>query len=279
MAVSLASLITGALSAFVGGAALSPVEIVGGIDLELGPIRQERNEIQERIETAPQPDVKDSILLNLNQLTEYYTINKAQARSSFRASLFAIIVGLLTIVGGIWIFYLGSSRSIQLTAISAIGGVLIEFIGGAYFILYNKTSAQSHYLYDRLVRTQDTMLAVSLCSGIDDSSLRNDTTRQIVMALMNREAPGADVYATSTAAAGNNSPSVPTNSPAKSTTSRVQPSRARRGSEGGMTAFVKPTSRPYHSEDPSASNRESEVRTAWPCRSPARLEEKSHAGY
>ena len=40
----------------------------------------------------------DKIDLGLNQLEEYYVINKNQARNSFHISLFAIIVGFLTIV-------------------------------------------------------------------------------------------------------------------------------------------------------------------------------------
>jgi hypothetical protein len=124
----------------------------------------------------------------LNQLAEYYKINQDQAKSSFRASVFAIIVGLVTIVAGAWIFYLGRSPNLKLTAISTLAGVLSEFIGGAYFVLFNKTSDQSNYLHDRLVKTQDTMLAVSLCGNIEDSSARNDATRDIIATLLERSA-------------------------------------------------------------------------------------------
>jgi uncharacterized membrane protein YagU involved in acid resistance len=223
------ALIAGLFSALVSAVALSPIPLGSRTDLELRPIREERDEIQERIENKPKPDVKDSILLNLNQLTEYYTINKAQARSSFRASVFAIVVGLLTIVGGIWIFYFGRSRNVELAAISAIGGVLIEFIGGAYFLLYNKTTAQSNYLYDRLVGTQDTMLAVSLCAAIDDLSLRNDTTRQIILALMGRGSPPAGGYEPSTAASSQSASPISNSSSAESTGSRAQTPAGRMG--------------------------------------------------
>src|SRR5262245_57720807 len=48
-------------------------------DRELAPIRKEREEIRERIKEK-EPDIFDTIQLNLNQLSEYYTINKSQAR-------------------------------------------------------------------------------------------------------------------------------------------------------------------------------------------------------
>jgi hypothetical protein len=45
---------------------------------ELQPIRTERREIQERILHQKEPNIFDTIQLSLNQLNEYYTINKAQ---------------------------------------------------------------------------------------------------------------------------------------------------------------------------------------------------------
>lgn len=104
-------------------------------------------------------DVLDSIRLSLNQLTEYYTINKARARNSFRLSVFVIVTGLATIVFGIWLFYFRSSN-MPLAAISTVAGVLVEFIGGAYFYLFNRATNQLNYFYGTLVRSQETMLAV-----------------------------------------------------------------------------------------------------------------------
>jgi hypothetical protein len=186
------TLIVGSIALFLIGIAFSPLDFGIKIDPELQSIRAERDELHERIEKSSQPDVKNSILLNLNQLAEYYKINQDQAKSSFRASVFAIIIGLVTIVAGAWIFYLGRSPNLKLTAISTLAGVLSEFIGGAYFVLFNKTSDQSNYLHDRLVRTQDTMLAVSLCGSIEDSSARNDATRDIIATLLERSVAADD---------------------------------------------------------------------------------------
>ena len=61
-----------------------------GQEAELGTIRKERERIQERIEKENRVGVLDTIQLSLNQLTEYYTINKGQARRSFNFSVLAI---------------------------------------------------------------------------------------------------------------------------------------------------------------------------------------------
>lgn len=63
---------------------------------EIKSNKEERNEINRRLDNRPE-DILITIQLGLNQLNEYYIINKGQARNSFRFSIFAVIAGLLTI--------------------------------------------------------------------------------------------------------------------------------------------------------------------------------------
>lgn len=156
-------------------------------DEELVPIRKEREEIQRRIENEPRTDILDTIQLSLNQITEYYTINKSQARRSFTFSVFAIILGIATLIGGIWLFYFGSSPNIQLATISGIAGLLIQFYGGANFYLYNKSLSQLNYFYDRLVKMQNTMLAIKLCEQIDDNQRQDDVREKLIFEIITAE--------------------------------------------------------------------------------------------
>ena len=48
----------------------------------------------------------------------------------------------------------------------AISGVLLQFIGSGFFIMYNKSLDQLKLFYSKLVRLQDTMLAVQQCELI-----------------------------------------------------------------------------------------------------------------
>ena len=65
--------------------ALSSLTVAMSSAPELEPIRQERMAIEERLSHKAEPDIFDTIQLNLNQLNEYYVINKSQARRSFAA--------------------------------------------------------------------------------------------------------------------------------------------------------------------------------------------------
>ena len=164
------------------------------IDADLEALRAERIEIQKRIADTKQETEKsketifDTIQLSLNQISEYYTINKSQARSSFNFSIFAIITGLVTLIGGIWLFYFKDTPRLDLTIISSISSVIVEFIGGAYFYIYNKSQKQLNYFYDKLVKMQDTMLAVQLCESLPQEKEIEQKEKMITI-LMERSSP------------------------------------------------------------------------------------------
>lgn len=165
---------------------VSVVEI-SGVELELQPIRREREKIRERIEHEDVPNVFDTIQLGLNQITEYYTINKSQARKSFAFSVFAVVAGLFTLIGGVWFFYFGKAPNIQLAALSGIGGLLLQFIGGASFYIYNKSLAQLNYFYDKLVRMQDTMLAIQLCNALENKDRQQELKERLIIEILTRQ--------------------------------------------------------------------------------------------
>jgi hypothetical protein len=173
---------------FLGLAAYTGLRIrgSGGLQVELQSLREERKRITERIAETPKPDILDTIQLSLNQLNEYYTINKSQARSSFTFSVFAVIVGLATLLGGIWIFYLRETPKIELTAITSIAGVLTQFIGAAYFYLYRRSQEQLNFFFAQLVKMQDTMLSVKLCEQVQPLEKQGELREKIILTLLQR---------------------------------------------------------------------------------------------
>ena len=173
---------------FIGLAAYVGLKVKGGgvLRLELQSLHEERKRITERLADTPKPDILDTIQLSLNQLNEYYTINKSQARNSFTFSVFAIVVGLATLVGGIWIFYFGESPRVELTAITSIAGVLSQFIGGAYFYLYRRSQEQLNFFFEQLVKMQDTMLSVKLCEQVQPPERQVELREKIILTLLQR---------------------------------------------------------------------------------------------
>jgi ABC-type multidrug transport system fused ATPase/permease subunit len=161
-------------------------------DSELESLRKEREELRARLaaegarHVQGPADVLDTIRLNLNQLTEYYTINKGQAKSSFRASMAAMLIGLLTVLVGIWMFYSKPAGDLKVSMISGVAGILAEFIAGAYFFIYSRSLTQLNYFFEKLTSMQDTMLAIRLCETLPESNATTAKERLIGALLVAR---------------------------------------------------------------------------------------------
>lgn len=179
---------TSAFLLFIALAAYVGLKVKGGgvLRLELQSLHEERKRITERLAETPKPDIMDTIQLSLNQLNEYYSINKSQARNSFTFSVFAIVVGLATLIGGVWLFYFRESPRLELTAITSIAGVLTQFIGGAYFYLYRKSQEQLNFFFEQLVKMQDTMLSVKLCEQVQPPERQVELREKIILTLLQR---------------------------------------------------------------------------------------------
>jgi hypothetical protein len=158
----------------------------GALRLELESLHEERKDITDRLADKQRPDILDTIQLSLNQLNEYYTINKSQARNSFSFSVSAVVFGLATTIGGIWIFYLGDNPRVDIAAITSLSGVLLQFIGGAYFYLYRRSLEQLNFFFSQLVKMQDTMLSVKLCDQIESDERKSELREKIAITLLER---------------------------------------------------------------------------------------------
>lgn len=139
---------------------------------------EKRRDAEGTLKSSP-TDVSAIVLLNMAKLDEYYALNKSQARNSFLASIVAVSIGFVVLVFSIR--YSQGSRIVP----GAISGVLLQFIGGAFFVMYNKSLDQLNFFYGKLVRLQDTMLAVQQCELLNPRT--RDRVREIlIVALINR---------------------------------------------------------------------------------------------
>jgi hypothetical protein len=174
---------------FVAVAGVFLGRLAGGEEAAaLKNISERRAAIERRIVEKPQ-DFLATVQLGLAQLDEYYVINKKQARNSFSSSMFAIVVGLATLVGGIWVFYLQPQPNLKLASISTISGVLVQFVGAGYFYLYRRSLDQLNFFFGQLVRMQDMMLSVRLCDELKPAARRAAALEQIIQVLLRSGPP------------------------------------------------------------------------------------------
>lgn len=139
---------------------------------------EERKEAEETFKDSKDPYA--SLQIDSKRLSEYYAINQAQARGSFRWAVFAMFCGLTTIIGGVWIFYLRETPDTFLTSLSTVAGVVINTISGLYLYLHNKTQRRSLFYYNQLVRIQQLGLAIRIAESHNEDQEKSSSKNKII---------------------------------------------------------------------------------------------------
>jgi hypothetical protein len=144
---------------------------------------KERQIAEEQFEESDKPE--DALELDLKRLNEYYAINQAQARSSFRWAVFSMLVGFGTIVSGIWLFYFRSAQPDKLMAgLSTAAGCVVNVISGLFLYLHSKTQDRSLHYYEQLARLQKLSIAMRLVDAHQDSDKKTEARNLLIQELI-----------------------------------------------------------------------------------------------
>ena len=151
---------------------------------KLEGLSNERKLIESKISDKDDSNVQDIIKLNLNQLDEYYTINKSQSKKSYNFSILTIATGfiLLCITVIILVTEVGEQT---LAVVTGISGVISEFIGATSLLLYKESTKHLHEFIERLTYLQRVMLAVDLMKKLSCEK-QDEQTSLIISELMKR---------------------------------------------------------------------------------------------
>ncbi len=122
---------------------------------------------------------------DLKKLENYYDINQTHANWSFWASLCSVVAGLTTLLIGVFLVY--SKNASEAGVVTTVAGVLTEFIAAGFFYLYNKNLKQLNLFYEKLVKLQDTMLAIELVNQLPENIRMNMLETTISMLLTRNE--------------------------------------------------------------------------------------------
>ena len=163
------------------------VASVSGPDFQLVfPVAQaskERQIAEKEFQESNTPE--DALKLDLKRLNEYYVINQAQARSSFRWAVFSMFVGFGTIIVGIWLFYFrGTQPDKFMTALSTVAGCIVNLIPGLFLYLHSKTQDRSLHYYEQLARLQKLSIAMRLVEAYEDPHKQTEARDLVIRELL-----------------------------------------------------------------------------------------------
>ena len=123
------------------------------------------------------------VTINVENLAEYYSLVKVHTNNSFRASLFVGVIGFSLIVVGVIASFGGVDKATPAT-IAAVSGIMVEFISGVFFYLYNRTVRELKDYHDSLLSVQNVLLSFKLVNDTEDATAKKDMTMQMCQFLL-----------------------------------------------------------------------------------------------
>jgi len=121
------------------------------------------------------------------KLDAYYALNRLHLQWSFWCSLLALIIGLVVLVIGVTLIFRGAWS--LTSSLLTIGGLLTQFIGAGFFVLYSRNLKQLNIFYEKLVRHQDTMYAMGLVMHHLPETRRAEMLETVISMLLTRNEP------------------------------------------------------------------------------------------
>ena len=105
----------------------------------------------------------------IKKLEEFYKSTLFQNKVSFWSSVIASSVGLVVVILA-FAAYFYDRNNLNESVVLGEAGVIAQFISAAFFYLHNKSTSQVFAGFEKLVKLQDTQLAISLVSKMDPKS-------------------------------------------------------------------------------------------------------------
>jgi len=138
-------------------------------------------------ETASVSYFDSLVRINVENLAAYYSLVKVHTDNSFRVSLVAGIIGFVLITMGLVIGFVNDSRAEILAYISSGSGVVMEFIAGVFFYLYNKTIIRLKEYHDSLLAVQNILLSFKIVGDIQDEKEKVKMMGQMLVFLIGKK--------------------------------------------------------------------------------------------
>lgn len=151
--------------------------------IELESLKAKRNTIRPLQENQSVTHFDRLVDININNLSDYYSMVKEHTNKSFFASIFAGGIGFLLIITGLLIGFTDLKNSNVIAYISSGSGIIIEFISGVFFWLYSKTTQQLKGYHDSLVNIQNVLLSFKVIEDTEDKPTKLEMAKTMITAL------------------------------------------------------------------------------------------------
>jgi hypothetical protein len=127
----------------------------------------------------------------IQKLHEFYDSTLFQQKVSFWSSVVASAAGLIIVILA-FIAYFYDRNKLSESVVLGVAGVVAQFISAAFFYVHNKSTSQALEGFGKLMKLQDTKLAVDLVARMDTKN-HDYMYMSIINVLILRNEPNRDL--------------------------------------------------------------------------------------
>lgn len=125
------------------------------------------------------------------KLREFYDSTGFQQKVSFWASVTASTVGLIALIIALFAYF-RDPANLNESVVLGVAGVISQFIAALFFYLHSKSTKQVLSGFEKLIKYQDTRLAIELVKKMD-AKHHDYMYMNIVNILMLRNEPNREL--------------------------------------------------------------------------------------
>lgn len=142
-------------------------------------IKQEERKVFVKEEKKKEIDALGRMMINLEDIKEFYTWSQKQAKASFILAVAMCISGFILMIVAIMlpvVFRL----SFQISIIPAIGGVITELIAGTALVVYRNSLSQLNHYHKALHEDERFLSSVNLLGKFSTVEAQDDMLQEII---------------------------------------------------------------------------------------------------
>lgn len=143
---------------------------------EIKIVEQENSE---NIEKKKEIDALGRMMINLEDIKEFYTWSQKQAKASFILAVVMCIFGFALMIAAI-VLPVVFRLNFQMSIIPAVGGVITELIAGTALVVYRNSLSQLNHYHKALHEDERFLSSVNLLGKFSTVEAQDDMLREII---------------------------------------------------------------------------------------------------
>lgn len=126
-----------------------------------------------------QIDALGRMMINLEDIKEFYTWSQKQAKASFMLAIAMCVMGFGLLIAAI-ILPLVLSLEFQVSILTAIGGVTTELLAGTALVVYRNSLLQLNHYHKALHEDERFLSSVNLVSKLSNVEVQDEMIKEII---------------------------------------------------------------------------------------------------